>query len=82
MDPKVKNLMTMIGVLNIHSFAKRDTYRAVKNLTERYAKSTMEDYLWRLLRVLRATPGFPPIIITLYNALWLSVGGKPSSQSK
>ena len=69
--------MLMVNALNIQSFAKMDTYRAVKQLKDRYANSTLEDYLWRLLRVLRSVPKFPPLIISLYNALWLSVGGKP-----
>jgi hypothetical protein len=77
MDPKVTRFMLMLQVQNIQSFSKMDTYRAVKEMTQRYAKSTMEDYLWRLLRVLRATPNFPKLIIALYNALWLSVGGRP-----
>jgi hypothetical protein len=77
MDPKVTKLMTILTVNNIKDFKSMATYNAVKNLKERYANTTLEDYLWRLLRVLRATPKFSQTMITRYNKLWLSVGGIP-----
>jgi hypothetical protein len=77
MDPKVTKLMSMANAKSIQSFANKQTYNAVKRLTQSYANTTMEDYLWRLLRVLRSTTGFPKLTIVLYNALWLSVGGRP-----
>ena len=77
MDPKVTKLMTFINVHNIKDFKSMVAYNAVKRLKERYADTTLEDYLWRLLRVLRATPRFSQTMIKRYNKLWLSVGGIP-----
>ena len=78
MDPKVTKFMRMLEVDNIRSFASIGMYLKVKGLTRRYANSTLVDYVWRLLRVLRATtPKISPVMIEMYYKLWLSLGGKP-----
>lgn len=77
MDPKVSRLMTILNVNNIKDFKLMVTYNAVKDLKERYADTTLEDYLWRLLRILKVTPKISPAMIKRYHKIWLSVGGKP-----
>jgi hypothetical protein len=75
MDPKVTRLMRMVNVNNINDFSNIATYMTVARLRIRYADSTVEDYVWRLLRVIRRMPQFPAAMTRRYYILWLSVGG-------
>lgn len=77
MDPKVVKLMSKVGVTNISQFKNAATVAAVKDLKECYAKSTMEDYTWRLVRELKADASFPRRKITEYRKLWKEGGGLP-----
>jgi hypothetical protein len=76
MDPKVTHLMKMVNIQDITDFKTMTTYMSVNRLKIKYANTTLEDYIWRLLRVLRTMPTFPPPMIRRYYILWLSVGGR------
>jgi len=68
--------MGMLNLRDVRSFASISTFLKVKGLQRRYADSTLEDYVWRLLRVLRNTkPAISPIMIAMYYDFWISVGG-------
>jgi len=75
MDPKVTRLMDKVHIDDIDDFRNIGTYMDVFRLRVLYADTTMEDYLWRLLRVLRRRPNFPAPMIRRYYILWLTVGG-------
>ena len=82
MDPKVIKLMNKVGAENIREFSSATKLNAVKELQDCYAKSTMEDYTWRLVRELKDTPNFPKQKITAYRKLWKESGGQPKYKKK
>ena len=77
MDPKVIKLMNLVGVDNLNDFRRKTAVDAVKELQDCYAKSTMEDLTWRLVRELKNISNFPKQKITAYNKLWRKSGGLP-----
>ncbi len=77
MDPKVKVFMTILNIRDINDFMKMKTYMLAVKLKQRYADSTLEDYLWRLMRVLKTIPTRSEPMIRRYYILWMSVGGRP-----
>lgn len=82
MDPKVVKLMDKLNVVNLNDFKKPSIVAATKDLRECYAKSTLEDYSWRLVRELKADPTFPRRKITVYRKLWKEEGGMPKYKKK
>jgi hypothetical protein len=79
MDPKVRKFMNMLDLADIRSFASIGTYLKVKGLQRRYAKTTLEDYLWRLVRELHNTkPTISPVMVAMYYELWVWSGGVKS----
>jgi hypothetical protein len=77
MDPKVVKLMDKLNITSLNDFKKPSTVTAVKDLRECYAKSTLEDYSWRLVRELKADESFPRRKITVYRKMWKEDGGQP-----
>lgn len=82
MDPKVVKLMEKVGVDNLNDFRRKTTVEAVRGLKACYAKSTLEDYTYRLVRELKADPNFPSRNITPYRKIWKAEGGMPKSKKK
>jgi hypothetical protein len=82
MDPKVVKLMDKLEITNLGQFKNPSTVAAVKDLRECYAKSTMEDYTWRLVRELKADPTFPRRKITAYRKMWKEDGGVAKYKKK
>jgi hypothetical protein len=82
MDPKVTKLMDKVGVDNLNDFRRKSTVNAVKGLEACFAKSTLEDYTWRLVKELKNTPNFPSRSITPYRKLWKENGGQPKYKKK
>ncbi len=82
MDPKVIKLMDKVGVDNLNDFRRKTTVEAVKGLSACFAKSTLEDYTFRLIRELKNTPDFPSRSITPYRKLWKEEGGMPKYKKK
>ena len=82
MDPKVVKLMEKVGVDNLNDFRRKTTVEAVKGLNACFAKSTLEDYTYRLVKELKNTPNFPPRSITPYRKLWKEEGGLPKYKKK
>jgi hypothetical protein len=82
MDPKVIKLMDKVGVDNLNDFRRKTTVEAVKGLSACFAKSTLEDYTFRLVRELKADPNFPSRSITPYRKLWRENGGQPKYKKK
>ena len=82
MDPKVVKLMDKLDIKNLSQFKNPSTVAAVKDLRECYAKSTLEDYSWRLVRELKANPEFPRRKSTVYRTMWKEEGGQPKYKKK
>jgi hypothetical protein len=82
MDPKVVKLMDKLNITNLNQFKNASTVAAVKDLRECYAKSTMEDYTWRLVRELKNDADFPRRKITAYRKLWKEEDGVPKYKKK
>lgn len=82
MDPKIIKLMDKVGVENIQQFRSAEKIAAVRALKDCYASSTMEDYLFRLIKELKLVPDFPKKKITEYRKIWREHGGVAAYKKK
>lgn len=82
LDPKVATVMKKIDIDNVNDFRKQSSIRAVEDLRVCLARSTMEDYTWRVIQQLKNDPDFPPDKITPYRTLWKDYGGVAKSNKK